>query len=189
MTQNSPTLLDHPAGYGPVSRALHWLMAVLFAWQFVSAILHALAGDLPLARFFWSYHASVGVLLFGAIFLRGAWGLLNLRRRPAHGDGLAGLGARLGHIALYGLMLAVPTLAVLRSIGSGRGLQAFGVQLVAAGGERIDGLVALGHALHGLLGWALLVLTLGHIAMALVHTYVWREDILSRMTRGRAPAR
>lgn len=187
MTQSSPTLLDHPAGYGPVSRALHWLMAVLFAWQFVSAILHAVARDLPLARFFWSYHGSVGVLLFAAIFLRGAWGLINLRRRPAHADGLLGHGARLGHIALYVLMLAVPTLGVLRSIGSGRGLQAFGVELVAGGGARIEPLVALGHALHGLLGWALLLLTLGHVAMALLHTYVWRDDVLSRMTRGRSP--
>lgn len=189
MTQESPTLLDRPTGYGSVSRILHWLMAALFAWQFLSAILHAVARDLPLARFFWSYHSSVGVLLFAAIFLRGAWGLVNLRRRPAHGSGFIGLSARLGHMALYALMFVVPALAVARSIGSGRGLQAFGVQLVAGGGERVDALVGPGNALHGLLGWGLLLLTIGHVVMALVHTYVWRDDVLSRMTRGTAPIR
>lgn len=188
MNHTHSTVFDHPHGYGAVSRWLHWLMAVLFAWQFLSAILHATARDLPVTRFMWSYHASVGLLLFGTIFLRGAWGLINARRRPAAGVGLVGLGARLGHLALYALMLVVPTLAVLRALGSGRGLQLFGLQLVGAGGERIDRLMAPANALHGLLGWLLLILVFGHIAMALIHTFVWREDVLSRMMGARRPA-
>ena len=34
-------------------------------------------------------------------------------------------------------------------------------------------------------GCALLALTLGHLVMALAHAYLWREDTLTRMLRGR----
>ena len=185
MTKDHSTLFDHPDGYGLVSRTLHWLMAALFAWQFTSAILHAVDREMPVARFFWSWHFSVGFLLFLAIFLRGAWALINLRNRPAYAAGLLGTAARIGHLVLYLLMLAVPTLAVLRAYGSGRGLEVFGIEVFAGGGERIPALMAPANMLHGLLGWALLLLILGHTAMALTHTYVWRENTLTRMLRGR----
>ena len=64
MTKDQSTLFDHPEGYGAVSRALHWLMVALFAWQFLSAVLHAIDHEMSVARFFWSWHFSVGFLLF-----------------------------------------------------------------------------------------------------------------------------
>lgn len=189
MTNDHATLFDHPEGYGSVSRALHWLMAALFAWQFVSAILHAIDREMPLTRFFWSWHMSVGFLLLVAVVLRGIWALINLGNRPPHAAGFLGTAARLGHLALYALMAAVPLLATLRAYGNGRGLSVFGIQVFAGGGERIPALIEPASVAHGLLGWALLVLVLGHIVMALAHTYLWREDTLTRMVRGRpAPA-
>lgn len=185
MTKDQSTLFDHPEGYGAVSRALHWLMAALFAWQFLSAVLHAVDRDLPVTRFFWSWHMSIGFLLLVTVVIRGAWALVNLGKRPPHATGFLGLASRLGHLALYLLMLAVPMLAVLRAYGSGRGLSVFGIEVLAGGGERIPELMAPANAAHGLLGWALLVLTLGHIVMALAHAYLWREDTLTRMLRGR----
>ena len=42
---------DSPAGYGTVTRALHWGMAALFLWQFASAALRvAVSGRQPAAR-------------------------------------------------------------------------------------------------------------------------------------------
>lgn len=123
-------LLDRPAGYGPVSRALHWGMAALFVLQFAAAGLHLLGlhREAPYAAL-WSLHVPLGVTLLGLALLRGAWGLLNLARRPRD-PGAAGLAARLGHGALYAGMIAVPALAVLRSVGNGREVAAWGVQLL-----------------------------------------------------------
>ncbi len=42
----------------------------------------------------------------------------------------------------------------------------------------------LGGRWHGLLGWGLIALIVGHIAMAWVHTRVWKEPLVRRMTRG-----
>ena len=185
MTKDQSTLFDHPEGYGAISRALHWLMVALFAWQFLSAVLHAIDHEMSVARFFWSWHMSIGFLLLVTVVIRGAWALVNLGNRPPHATGLLGVASRLGHLALYLLMMAVPTLAVLRAYGSGRGLSVFGFEVFAGGGERIPELMAPANAAHGLLGWALLALTLGHVAMALAHAYLWREDTLTRMLRGR----
>lgn len=187
MTNDHSTLFDHPEGYGSVSRALHWLMAVLFAWQFLSAMLHAVDVDRQMlaTRVLWSGHMSVGFLLLLAVVLRGIWALINLRNRPRHAAGFLGVAARLGHLALYLLMLVVPALAVLRTYGNGRGLSVFGTEVFAGSSERIPALADPGNALHGLLGWTLLVLVLGHIVMALAHAYLWRENTLSRMLRGR----
>lgn len=184
-------LLDTPSGYGPVTRALHWGMAALFVWQFASVISRVLAEDSPVADFLWSTHYSVGFTLWLLVLLRGAWGLANLRRRPAQaGSPMLAAAARAGHLALYGLMIAVPSLAILRAVGGTRGFSVYGVELVAPGGTANPALSAPANALHGLLGWTLLALIAGHVAMALWHGYVRRDGTLDRMT-GRAgkPAR
>lgn len=179
---------DSPAGYGVVTRALHWGMAALFAWQFLGAMLRVAAEDSAMEQFVWSTHYQVGFTLWLLVLVRGAWGLANLRRRPGHaGSPATAAAAKLGHLALYGLMVAVPSLALLRAIFSGRGFGVYGIELVAAGGTRVPALMAPANALHGLLGWALLALVIGHVAMALYHAHVRKDPTLARMTRGGEP--
>lgn len=176
--------MDNSAGYGYVSRFLHWSMALLFTWQFASALLRVFADETPVQVFFWRTHHSIGFSLFVLVLLRGAWGLINARRRPAHAQSLLGRAAFAGHIALYALMVAVPLLAIVRAYGRGRGFPPFGVPLFTPTGVEIPALTAPANALHGLLGWTLLALVAGHIAMVLIHRYLWRDDTLSRMKRG-----
>lgn len=178
---------DSPAGYGAVTRALHWGMAALFAWQFASAILRVVAEDTAIEGFFWSTHYSVGFTLWLLVLVRGVWGLVNLRRRPRpEGSPALAAAARAGHLALYGLMILVPSLAILRAVGGNRGFSVYGLRLVAPGGEPNPLLTAPGNALHGVLGWTLLVLVVGHIVMALYHGHVRGDATLDRMTRGRS---
>jgi len=186
----SPSLqwLDTPQRYGVVSRWLHWLMAAAFAWQFTSAVLHWLDRETAVAKFFWSTHGSLGLALMVLVMVRAAWGLANLRRRPGYACSLAGRAAAAGHLLLYALMIAVPLLALLRAYGRGRGFSAFGLPVFAPSGNEIPALIAPGHALHGVLGWLLLALAAGHIAMVFVHRRLGGEDVLPRMTRARARA-
>lgn len=181
MNAERTSYIDTPARYGRITRFLHWSMAVLFAWQFTSALLRVFAEDSPIEQFFWGTHASTGTLLMALAVARGAWGLINFSRRPAAGKGMLGLLAAGGHLALYLLMMAVPALALLRSYGRGRGLSVFGVQLFEARGTEISTLMTPGNALHGVLGWTLLALACAHIFMALVHRYVWKDQVLARM--------
>lgn len=178
-------LPDSPAGYGIVTRALHWGMAGLFLWQFASALLRVFAEDTGVERLFWSTHYSVGFTLWLLVLVRGVWGLANLHRRPRpEGSPAMARAARAGHLALYGLMIAVPSLAILRAVGGTRGFSVYGVQLAAPREAAVAWLTAPANALHGLLGWALLALIVGHVVMALYHTRIRRDGTLERMTRG-----
>lgn len=177
-------ICDTQAGYGLISRSLHWLMALLFAWQFTSALLHYFADDTAAEAFFWSTHLSVGFTLYLLSLVRGAWALANWRRRPAHSGSPLERAASIGHLALYSLMIIVPLLAILRAIGNGRGMQVYGLELIALGGEPNPLLTSPANVVHGVLGWALLALVVGHVGMALLHGMVWRDSTLDRMTKG-----
>ncbi|GAB1578047.1 cytochrome b [Bordetella petrii] len=176
---------DSPHGYGVVSRCLHWGMAVLFAWQFVGAVLHAWDREAAVTRWFWSSHGSLGAVLLALVVLRGIWGLASARRRPPADPNIWGRLSSAGHLALYALMLIVPVVAMLRTYGRGKGFAVFGVPVLEASGQEIPSLMAVGNALHGLAGWLLLALVAGHVAMVAVHQYVWRDGIAGRMLRRR----
>lgn len=182
---NANTIWDSRNGYGVVSRSFHWLMALLFLWQFMSAILRVFAKDSAIYNFFWSMHHQLGFALLVLVFLRGVWGILNLGRRPQT-DGLVGKMASLGHLAIYGLMFAVPALGLLRSYGNGHGFSFLGLQIFAETGVKNDALTSPGNALHGLLGWVLLAVIGCHVFMALFHHFALRDDTLRHMTGHKA---
>lgn len=185
---NTNTIYDMSSGYGLISRALHWLMAILFLWQFVSALLRVAAKDTPIYSFFWSAHHQLGFVLLVLVILRGVWGILNLNCRP-HKSGHVGKLAALGHIVIYVLMFAVPSLALLRTYGSGRGFSFVGIHIFEQTGVQDAALTAPGNALHGLLGWALLAVIMGHILMAFIHHFALRDDTLRHMTGRRVQSR
>ena len=172
--------LDTPERYGTISRAFHWLMAALFAWQFAGALLYVGIGDTALTRFVGGSHFSVGFLLFVLVLLRGSWGLLNLRRRPA-APGPAGWVVTGGHALIYALMVAVPALALLRQYGSGEPFAPFGIPVMSARADKIAWMAVPADLFHHWLAFTLLAVVLGHAAMALVHRLVWKDDVLARM--------
>lgn len=175
------TLTDSPNRFGLVSRALHWSMAALFSLQFLSAAAHAaLPRENALRELLWIYHADLGVTLFLLLLVRGAWGLWNLRNRPAH-SGLIGKAASAGHVALYALMAIVPAVRLLAAAGGTRGLSYFGIS-VSPAREAALPWTQLAAEWHGEMGWILAFLVLGHIAMAIVwHRLILRDDVLQQM--------
>jgi len=180
---------DTPERYGLISRTLHWGMALLFTWQFAGMVVRMAVGRAPITAFMVGSHRPIGTLLLVLALLRLAWALLNLRRRPLYAAGGTGFLARVGHTALYALMVAVPAIGLLRQYASGRSFAMWGIEVFAARPDRIDWLHALLNPLHGPAAWTLLALVAGHVLMALVHRWVWRDEVLPRMAgRVRRPA-
>ncbi len=175
-------LTDTPQRYGAVSRALHWGMALLFLAQFASALVHwGLERGNALRDALWSYHADLGLTLLVLVLLRGAWGVANLGSRPGQSADLLGRAASVGHGLLYLLMIAVPGVKLLAAAGSARGLTYLGMQVVPPQAVEIAWMQAPA-ALHGAMGWLLLALILGHIAMAVgYHRIIARDATLTRM--------
>lgn len=172
---------DSPARYGLVTRVLHWGMAALLAWQFTGMGVKLTLGKHPLTAFLVGTHKPVGTLLMLAILLRGAWGLSQWRRRPPHPRTAIGRLAGLGHALLYALMFYIPTVALLREYGSGRGFAPWGVPLFRQTGEQIAWMMAPANLSHGVLAWTLLAVIAGHVAMVALHHVFWRDTTLARM--------
>ena len=169
---------DSAARYGSVSRFFHWGMALCFACVFAAALTRFFAKDSALYELLWPLHRPLGTLLMLLVLLRAAWAGLHARQRPPH----INQAAHLGHLALYLLMAAVPSMALLRQYGSGRGFAPWGVPLMdERTGDKIEWMTQLGNLLHSKLGWVLLACVAGHVAMALWHRRPGHTDVLPRM--------
>lgn len=176
-------LKDSPYRYGPVTRFLHWGMALLFLAQFLSAAAHwALPRENALRGFLWTYHVDLGITIFCLVLIRGVWGLVNLNRRPPHTGSFAAA-AKAGHAVLYVLMILVPGVRILAAAGSTRGLSYFGLEVFPARETEIAW-TQLPAEWHGEMGWLLALVVLGHIAMAVgYHSVIRRDGTLARMAR------
>ena len=172
---------DSAERYGRVTRCLHWGMAVLMLVQFLSAGAHWLLEDTAIEKLLWPSHKPLGFLLMVLVLVRLGWALANVSRRPPS----INLPAKLGHLALYALMVVVPSVALIRQYGSGKPFEPFGLPLMGGfEGDKIEWMLDLGGLLHGELGWGLLALIAGHIVMALWHRGgAPEQNVLPRMWR------
>ncbi len=134
-----------------------------------------------LTALFASDHKAVGLTLMVLIAIRVIWALSQWRNRPRYPATWLGRAAAAGHIVLYLAMLYIPTVALMREYGRTGALVIRGVEVFSERAESIPWLIAPASASHGLMGWLLFTLILGHILMALVHQYHWRDQTLTRM--------
>ena len=151
--------------YHPFSKFLHWAMALLFLWQFSAVGLKELFDETAFADFLWSTHKPFGLILFGLVIVRILWSLMSWKTRPERYSNLAAI----GHSVLYLLMFIIPLVALLRQYGSGREFSVLGMTIMEPSEEKIEWMINLGSWFHGELSWLLLVLTIGHIFMAIYH--------------------
>lgn len=179
--RNSMTDSASSPSYDGTTRFLHWAMALLLIWQLGGVLAEATLGETPLIKSWGSTHSSVGALILLFTLIRLIWAVLESGNRPARQTGFATAAARFGHGLLYAAMVIIPSLALVRSVGSGRGLTLFGVEILEPTGQKIPELMAPANALHGLFGWILLVLIIGHISMALYHHFILKDGTLGKM--------
>lgn len=170
--------LDSPRRYGTVSRVFHWLMALLIVWQFLKLGDRIAEGEHWVGETLVPWHVSLGAVLMVLVVLRIVWSLSQLRQRPQHDPATAWL-VKGGHLALYACMLLMPITGVLYLVGNGYGLKVFGQQLVEKGPE-IAWAASVG-GVHSPLAWLTVLLVVGHIAAALYHRLIKRDDIMQRM--------
>jgi cytochrome b561 len=175
------------AHYTSTAKSLHWLMAILF---FGLLALGFYMADLPLSPQklkFYSWHKWAGVTAFALAWLRLAWRITH--RPPALPESMPKImqiAAHAGHLALYLLMIAIPLSGWLMSSAKGFQTVWFGLLPIP---DLLDKNKELGNLLQTThMGLNLLFVTVivGHIAAALKHHYLDKDDILSRMLPARS---
>ena len=169
---------DTKARYGTVSRMFHWGMAVLIFWQALKIFDRIDDGEHWVGETLVPWHVSIGTLLFVLVVLRLIWAIRQKDNRPEHDPSTVML-VKAGHGLMYLAILLLPPLGVLLLVGNGYGWTAFGMELIAEG-EKIPWMASIG-SLHSPVALLLVALIIGHVAVALWHHFIKKDDVLRRM--------
>lgn len=175
---------ESAARYSRGAIILHWLIALLIIGNFAGAWL---SEDLPRDErmVMMGYHKATGVVILLLTLVRIGWRLLN--PPPAMPASLkaweAGL-ARITHGLFYVLMLAVPLagLGLHSAFGKGKPVSLFGLvdfPALPVGTDKPT--IGLFHELHEITATAMLVLFVLHVAAALKHQFIDRDQHAWRM--------
>ncbi len=174
-----------PAQYTRTAIALHWLIFGGIACAFALGWLMTDMAISPMKLKMYNWHKWLGVTILALAILRGIWRLTHSpppfvpmplwQQRLAHGL----------HVLLYLLLFAIPLSGWAYS-------NAVGYPIVYLGLWRLPDLLARNRelgaqllVLHQTLGMVLLALLALHVAGALKHHLLDRDDTLKRMLRWR----
>lgn len=168
--------------YSTVSVVLHWLIAVLVVAQIVLIQAHE-ATDGPMSREFVQIHKSVGLAILVLTLGRLAWRFANpALPLPDTMRPWEKLLARAAHVLFYAFMIGMPLVGWAASSATGREIEWFGLfqwpLLPIDGGREVAGQLM---DMHELAAKALYVLIALHVAGALKHQFVDRDNVLHRM--------
>lgn len=172
----------HSPCYTGTAIALHWAVAALIVGAFVIGLTAVELAVSPQKLKLYSWHKWIGVSIALLALVRLAWRFRH--PAPALPASMRRWEQRLAtgtHALLYALLLAVPASGWLMSSASGFPVVYLGVlplpDLVAKDKALADTLKLVHYALNK----TLLVLIVLHIAAALKHHVLDRDDILVRM--------
>lgn len=176
--------MDAPTeGYRTPARLFHWSVAILVLMMIPAGLIMVQPGlDRATQNALFISHKNAGVLVLVLVIARLIY---RLRRPPEPVPPVmpawqAGA-AHLTHIALYGLLLAMPVIGYVRVKAGG-----FPIEFLDAAGipslvPRSDKVADVAKLLHYLGGYAIAGLITLHVAAAAFHGLVMRDGIFSRM--------
>ena len=170
------------AVYSNVSIALHWIIALLVFGQIGLVMAHdATEGDL--SRNFVMLHKSGGLLILMLTLVRIGWRFKEpLKALPVEMAGWQRLLARVTQIGFYALLIGMPLGGWVASSAAGREILFYGLfewpLLPISGGREVARQFM---EMHELAAKALYVLLALHIAGALKHQFIDKDNVLRRM--------
>jgi len=170
------TVLQNPSHYDRVTIILHWTTAALVI---VLWLIGMTGYSVPreARNLVWSIHITLGFTLLVVLVARLAWRLTPRSRRPLPIQGFLKSIANFVHFLLYALLTIVLALGIWQAFV--RGYNIFGVLKLPQLGDFSQRQQI--NYWHYIAANTLMGVTLCHAVSALVHHYVWRDDVLRRM--------
>ncbi len=169
--------------YGLVAKGLHWLVAlVVFALFGVGYWMVELDYYSEWYKTAPHYHKSVGILLAMTVTFRLFWRWINpsVKALPVHKKWEVTL-AHWVHGILYGLLFALFISGYLISTADGRAIEVFYWFDIPALGEFIENQEDIAGAFHKWIAYTLMAIVGLHLAGALKHHVIDKDETLKRM--------
>jgi cytochrome b561 len=176
-------LRNSPERYGGVALTFHWLTVVLvvLGWalgEWGDVFPKGAARDGALF-----VHMSAGLAIIMLVALRLMWRMVDAPLPPEPTQfGRAGeLASRIGHFALYALLIAVTVAGVATQFSRGNALPVFGFTEIVSPWTADRAFSRSVKEVHETLANVLIIAAALHAAAALVHHYLLRDRTLVRM--------
>jgi len=169
--------------YGAIAQLFHWAIVALVITQFVLA---QRADNLPRPSLALlstlALHKSIGITILMLVVLRLVWRWLNpVPPVPPGTPRWQQLAARVSHAALYALLIAMPLFGWAMSSARNFPVSWFGLFTLPDFVKPGEDAYRFFHEGHEILSKVLFFLALVHIAAALKHHFIDRDDVLMRM--------
>lgn len=186
--------------YGLIAKCLHWITALLFLGSYISVYYRHWFTEAKTPENWTALqlHLSIGVSIAVIVVLRIIWRIMNRTPNPEPGSKLEHLAAHLGHYALYAIMIIMP---ITGYIGTGANTEFFFIFDIPKFEDTalFTSLVSDGLGLtfkefekpidfihKELLGeWLVWILIAGHVAAALYHHFIKKDQTLYKMTKSK----
>jgi len=168
--------------WGLPAQLFHWLIALAVFALFVLGWVMVSYRMSPTKFQLYSLHKSLGLTVLLLVVLRLAWRAFNVTPAPPTGSPRwERRAATLTHWLLYALLLAMPLSGYLINSAANFPLVVWGVlPLPNLTGEN-EQLQAWAEAAHLAMFWLLAGLIVLHVAAALRHHWLLKDDVLRRM--------
>lgn len=183
-------LTNSSDGYGALTKIFHWLIVVLFAWQYVSGdIMTGMERGQLVAGLnqndYYNWHKSIGLVALAIAILR----LLNryLGKLPPWAPTLTGSEKKFIHRAeqvLYLAMFVMPISGYIYVMAGGFGVQLFGEWKLTNPIGKSETIAFWGKWVHIVSGYVLAAGVLGHLFVVLRHQFVVKDGLIRRMLPG-----
>ena len=169
--------------WGAVQKAIHWFVALAVISQLtIGFIFTNLPEKDPLVGKLFNIHTTIGVIILLSMLGRFLWRQAN--PVPALPDTLSSGQKKLAianHWAFYAVLIGMPLAGYLTVNASGYPVHFFGIALPILI-QKNEGLGEIFESLHVGGAFVLIALVVLHVAAALRHEFLLKDNTLRRMT-------
>lgn len=175
--------------YSSLAKTLYWVTAIVIIVSFGIGFFSArMRNFVPIeeVRTYLYLHKEIATTTLFLIVARFGYRLLvKYPKNPDHMHRIEMIGAKVAHMSLYILMVAVPVSGWFWSSVAGSDIPVLGLFNLPPLLAKDRSLYDFAHLLHQILAWALGIVIVLHVAGALKHHFVDKNLILRRMLPGK----
>lgn len=171
------------SSYGVTAKTFHWVMAVLILAMLLMGFFMDGLENSPFKFSIFSWHKSIGTLVLILAMLRLSWKFINIApaHLPSHQKWEITL-AKIVHVLLYVVMIAMPLSGWIMSSAGDFRYSFFGLFDMPQIVPKNDTIFKIAIQAHAIIAYAIIVFVGLHIAGALKHHFLDRDETIKRMT-------
>lgn len=168
--------------YGAIAKSLHWIVALLIVclWCVGTYMVELTAGDTNRTTIY-GLHKTFGMIVLMLAVIRVCWRVYDRLPQNASPNPVIMFFAHLVHLLLYIMMFIMPLSGWIMSSAAGYHPTLFGLYTFPAIAQKSKEVGAYFHEMHEYGATILLVLFGLHVAGALFHHIILRDNALKRM--------